>query len=72
MCWLESVRVVSGSLVGDAKDRVVQVSGSLFLWFCFGIVGVGSNELRGPTQSIVDVRGVDAAVRASLLVDAYK
>jgi hypothetical protein len=66
------VRFVPGSLIGDAKDRVVQVSRSLFLWFCFDIVGVGSNELRGPMQSLVDVRGVDAAVRASLLVDAYK
>jgi len=55
------VRFVPGSLVGDAKDRVVQVSRSLFLWFCFDIVGVGSNELRGPMQSLVDVRGMDAA-----------
>jgi hypothetical protein len=66
------VRVASCSLVGDAKDRVVQVSRSLFLWFCFDIVGVGSNELRRLMQSFVDVRGVDVAVRASLLVEDYK
>jgi len=66
------VRVVPGSLVGDAKDRVVQVSRSLFLWFCFDIVGAGNNELRRLMQSLVDVRGVDVAVRASLLVDDYK
>jgi len=55
------VRVVPGSLVGDAKDRVVQVSRSLFLWFCFDIVGAGNNELRWLMQSLVDVRGVDVA-----------
>jgi len=55
------VRVVPGSLVGDAKDRVVQVSRSLFLWFCFDIVGAGNNELRRLMQSLVDVRGVDVA-----------
>jgi hypothetical protein len=58
--------------LGMQKIEQYRSADRFFLWFCFDIVGVGSNELRRLMQSLVDVRGVDVAVRASLLVDDYK